>query len=220
MRAKFLIAAIALFVGLAGTAYAGLFSDSWRYKMTVEVETPEGLRTGSAVREVTVHKGLKLTPEMTTDVSVRGEAVVVDLGKRGILFMLVDGDYGANILFKFFPGNEKKGKVALTPEQYPNFVRFGDLSDPKTIENIRRPEELNKFKTSDPRRPVMSFESAFGSGVEIKQVTIEITSDPVTWGIEKYLPWVLKISGGNLGGGRFSGPEWYERLDKWEFKRE
>jgi hypothetical protein len=43
---------------LVGFAYAAseLSSDnktySWRYKMTVEVETPEGIKTGSAVRQM------------------------------------------------------------------------------------------------------------------------------------------------------------------------
>jgi hypothetical protein len=30
-------------------------SGTWRYKMTVEVETPEGIKSGLAVREVTIH---------------------------------------------------------------------------------------------------------------------------------------------------------------------
>ena len=207
-----------LLATLTVAALAGVFEDSWRYRMTVVVETPEGIKTGSAVREVTRQKGIHLTPEMMPHVEVKGEAVVIDLGKHGVLFMLIDGDYGADILFKMFPGKDKKGQITLTQEEYPNFVRFRDLSDPKTVENVRRTEEQDKFKNSDPRRPVIDFQNAFGSGVSIKEVTIEITSDSVTWRIENYLPWLKNIYG-YLSGKHISGPEWYERLDSGDFQR-
>jgi hypothetical protein len=219
MKKGFYIVA-ALLVLAAGAAYAGVFSDSWRYKMTVTVETPEGIKIGSAVREVTVKRGIALTPQMTADIEVKGEAVAIDLEKRGVLFMISNGDYAGNILFKMFPGKDKKGKVVLPPELYAPFVRFRDLGDPKTIENIRASNEMEDAKKQHPRRPLIAFEDAFGMGVSVKEVTMEITSEPITWGIEKYLPWVLTVGSGNLGGGKFSGPEWYEQLNKWDFKKE
>jgi hypothetical protein len=203
-------------------ARAGLFSDSWRYKMTVEVETPEGLKTGSAVREVTVHHGLKLTPEMLPQVDLKGEAVVVDLGKRGILFVLNSGDYGTDILFKMFPGNDKQGKVTITPNLYPNFAKFLDVNKPTSVENVRAENDqiIDQLRKYDPYRRMVSFEDAFGAGVKLKTVTIEITSEPITWGIEKYLPWIPTIGGGTLSGKQFNtGHEWYDYLSKWDFQR-
>ena len=50
---KYGLMAIALIL-TAGTAFAmsDLYvSGTWRYRITVEVETPEGLKSGSAVRE-------------------------------------------------------------------------------------------------------------------------------------------------------------------------
>ena len=35
---------------VAAVAMSGKNNNTWRYKMIVEVETPEGLKTGSAVR--------------------------------------------------------------------------------------------------------------------------------------------------------------------------
>ncbi len=221
MRKRAVLIGVLLVLGLAGAAIAfGVGSDSWRYKMTVVVETPEGLKTGSAVREVTVHGGLKLTPEMLPLIEVKGEAVVVDLGKRGVLFMLVNGDYGADILFKLFSGKHKAGKVTLTPDQYPNFARFRNLNDPKTIENVRATgdKRTDKIRKADPRRPIVDFKDAFGEGVSLKDVTIEITSEPVTWGVQKYLPWLKDIYG-YISGKPISGQEWYERVDSGDFQR-
>lgn len=61
-----------------------------RYRLTLAVNTPEGIKTGSGVIEVTYAKAVRLlgsSAEITT--GVKGEAVVVDLGKRGILFALL-----------------------------------------------------------------------------------------------------------------------------------
>jgi hypothetical protein len=220
-------------------ARAGLFSDSWRYKMTVEVETPEGLKTGSAVREVTTTRlGGLINPQMgSVKVQVQGEAVAVDLGKRGILFALMDSDGSYHAVYDAFPAPPQfnKGtvskyykslgnaKATLKVLQYPTFVFFRDQNDPKTIQNVRVPNDprTDAIRKEDPYRPIVDIERAFGKGVAIKDVTLEITKEPVTWGIEKYLPWVLTVGGGTLSGKRIDiGPEWYDSLNVWEFKRE
>ena len=55
---------------------------TYRYRMTVEVETPEGLKTGSSVIEVSTDVASEYTiptPGKVTN-RVRGEAAAVDLG--------------------------------------------------------------------------------------------------------------------------------------------
>lgn len=122
---------------------------TWRYKITVEVETPEGIKTGSAVRQVTVTLGYLPSPESTADKDSKGEAVVVDLGKRGVLFSLTSfSDYYT--VFRAFPfsqgGTTKEGieyyshlkdvKATLKPENYPMLVTFKNLNDPKSVVNV------------------------------------------------------------------------------------
>ncbi len=205
----------------------------WRYKLTVTVETPEGLKTGSAVREVRVLNGIKLLPEMSPSIDFIGEAVVIDLGKRGLLFLLTHGDYAKTIVFDVFPFDEpltakgikhysklKNAKATLTTGQYPYFARFRDINNPVTIENVRFPADMESFQEKHPGIPVVSFEEAFGAGVAIKSVVLETTDEPVTFGIEKYLPWLKTIGGKNLGGGNHSGSKWYENLGMYEFKKE
>ena len=78
---------------LAGAAAAvlggcGGSSASYRFRMTVEVETPQGLKTGSSVMEVRLTRGMAIGDSSGVGSSVRGEAVVVDL-PDGPLFVLL-----------------------------------------------------------------------------------------------------------------------------------
>jgi len=217
-----------------------------RYRMTVTVETPEGIKSGSAVREVEIVSGPKILPEASAiSTSVRGEAVMVDLGARGMLFALMRGngqlgvDYGHTIIRDVFPvpdsiyglrgsvrqsvryygqlGHEKQ-KRTLGTEQYPMMVRFRDLNEPKTIEDVyARP------RTITPENRVLAkrdpFEVAFGEGVKLKDITIEITDDPVTTAIVRVLPWLSTLRGyldGQFAGG---GPELSNILDTSAFWR-
>jgi len=180
-------------------------SATWRYRTTVQVETPEGIKTGSSVREVLVKSAPKLLPEAGGVVKVIGEAVVVDLGKRGVLFALMknkkfSSDYGYKILFdalklqgprspegiRRYQHLEKK-RIILQEEQYPLLVRFLDLNNQRSV------------------RSVGSFENAFGEGVRLKEISIEITNDAVTWKIKKWLPWLSTLKG--LAGYFGSPPE-------------
>lgn len=201
---------LALFFILAGasvTACAVTYdSATWRYRMTVEVDTPEGIKTGSAVREIHAFREPKVFSEQTSGHAgvAKGEAVVVDLGKRGVLFALLRGgrsgqDYGYQIVFDAFPYRENAvlssrgidyyshlvaGPVTLTPEQYPMFVRFHDLQDPKTVEVLSVPNSAH----AQEKAATKNVEDALGSGVQIRSVTIQMTDDPVTTEVKKYMP--------------------------------
>tara|TARA_A200000113_G_C8801581_1_gene334295 strand:- start:385 stop:666 length:282 start_codon:yes stop_codon:yes gene_type:complete len=74
---------------LAGLAYtASALSDNnkrynWRYKMTVEIDTPEGVKSGSAVRQMGDNYKVTFPVEATNYGEVLGEAVVVDISFDG-----------------------------------------------------------------------------------------------------------------------------------------
>src|SRR5689334_19573264 len=65
-----------------------------RYRVTVTVETPEGIKTGSAVREASMYHETSILPDQggTFYNIAKGQAVAVDLGKRGVLFVLLGGE--------------------------------------------------------------------------------------------------------------------------------
>jgi hypothetical protein len=172
---------------------------SWRYKMIVRVETPEGLKTGSTVRQVNVVKSVyeaKMVPKgketkkhYSFSEKVSGEAVVVDLGQRGVVFSLIDYDAYADALYAFNAKHEEVtnlpiGKKAELKTNLPRFVTFEDFSDPKSVKLV-----YMKEKYAGDERKTDRFEEIFGEGVKLKSISIEITDEPMTWGVvDKYLP--------------------------------
>jgi hypothetical protein len=73
-----------------------------------------------------------------------------------------------------------------TMDHTPYFVRLKDMADPQSVVEVD-PENLAK---------------AFGPGVKLKDIFIEITNEPVTIGLEKRLPWLVKLRGKTLDGKR------------------
>src|SRR5690348_1790200 len=66
---------------------------TYRYKLTVVVDTPEGPRTGCAVREVTAYSEPHFLPQAGgTSVKASGEAVIVDLPNGKMLVVLLATD--------------------------------------------------------------------------------------------------------------------------------
>jgi hypothetical protein len=182
---------------------------SWRYRITVEVDTPEGTKTGSSVREVSIQLVPQLTPEMKPTTHLSGEAVVVDLGNRGVVFALLKGykvgsDHAKFLPFYIFPfggdpvskeglkyySNLKAGSKEIDPEWYPIFVHFLNPKDPKSIQSLiemdRCPNQIPASETLCVKKD--HFEDAFGAGVKVKSVKIEMTDLPVTSYVGKYLP--------------------------------
>ncbi len=208
-------------------------SGTWRYKITVNVETPEGMKTGYAVREMSNSRSkyeLDL-PQVTHPADVKGEAVVVDLGKRGKLFALMSGyaygpDHANTILYKVFPsgsgGNSaagirfyrdlKAGPKALTPGQYPTLVMFKDMNDPKTITLVMDIEkDISKgWVQAEYHVKADRFEELFGKGVKLKDITMEMTDEPVTWGIRNVRP---------AYGPETGFMEWYKKLPYGDSRR-
>lgn len=178
---------------------------TYRYRLTVEVDTPAGLRTGSSVIEVDTQVAGKYSIPVPGRVTnrVRGEAVSVDLGEGRVLFALLrseaDTDWAGRVMYRLSP--QYTGENALRDahrnmlrhrsektvpryfsrrdrmEQrlaYPMLVTFGDLDDPTSVERVD-PDDLA---------------STFGDGFSLERITVQITADPVTSGIEERLGWM------------------------------
>ena len=173
----------------------------YRYKLTVEVETPEGIRSGNAVRQVSWTGGRRLTSELNTATMMhKGEAVIVDLPNGETLFALMSPDGQETPMLAFgsatqtrFSDRSVKVMVPFAPKEAkygesgtPRFVRFRDINDPKTIEKV----DLANLAVS------------FGEGYRLKRITAQIVEEPVTELVATKLPWLeayrkqrLRLSG-------------------------
>ncbi|MGY8972388.1 MAG: hypothetical protein ACKVGV_01980 [Sphingomonadales bacterium] len=189
----------------------------YRYRLTVEVETPEGLKTGSSVIEVKqrlVRAGSS-PANMAVERRVRGEAVAVDLPGGRALFALLRSDnnvdWASYVMQTLAPHSESEtfaqqldnmllleGEIVLPRtfppvghleerSAYPMLVTFGDLDDPTSVEEVD-PDDLA---------------ATFGEDVSLKRITVQVTDDPVTSGIERRLGWLGNIREMNLSNEDF-----------------
>jgi hypothetical protein len=166
---------------------------SYRYEITLEIDTPAGVRTGSSVVEISGRREPKLLPDMVgASLTFHGEAAAVDLPSGGTIFALLAGENGAGgptaIALNLLTPAERAsvpeleagkvlGKVDRTAElpraAYPLLVTFHDPTDPNSIEGV------------DPDSEVQ-----FGRGGRLRRITISTTHKPFTDAIEKRLPWL------------------------------
>lgn len=175
---------------------------TYRFRMTVEVETPDGIKSGSGVYQVNVAQRLQVTPESKVrKVTLTGESVPVEIAPGQTLFTLLKTNSAHSSLFLMSLRNLQPncrqtygspeectvdalvsrladagpGKpMIVKPEDYPMLVTFGDLNDPTSVDRVD-PDDLA---------------ASFGEGVELKRITVQLTDDPVTTGIEQRLGWL------------------------------
>jgi hypothetical protein len=191
-RHKILTGLLIAIVAIIGWWKYEFPSATWRYKMTVTVETPEGIKTGSAVREVHVRTEPKILPEQSPiHYSVKGEAVTVDLGNNRYLFYTMATDHAFLVLscaygvdmysfeaIKYY-SELKANRVSLLDKKClaSSFVTFKDIKDPETVIKV------------DPN----NLSEPLGVGVNLKDITIEMTDEQVTWDVGKYLDWLDRL---------------------------
>ncbi|MGM0421471.1 MAG: hypothetical protein ACQEQL_00070 [Pseudomonadota bacterium] len=215
-----------------GCSFIGGANGGYHYKVIVEVETPEGMVTGSAIRAVSFKDGLRL-PESGPSIRSQGEAVVVDLGDRGILFALTSFDNYRSVFAAFPgpPGLTPEGidyyeslvgqRASLPVEYYPKFVSFEDLTEPLSVFQIALNQKQSVKLKALGRKKVGTMEEAFGTGVSVHNVSIEITDEQVTQKIESLLPWLKEIGGRYLDGeSTGGGPDLFNILHSGNFKNE
>ena len=158
---------------------------NWRQKVTVTVATPAGERVGETVLAGRLRRaGGPLPPEARgAFLSVRGEAVVVEVAPGRYLFALLHGMPTAFPVF--FPGKAPVKMASrldglreireVPPELYPLMVTFDDMADPKSVRRV------------DPA----NLAASFGPGVALTSMTMGITDEDVTEGrVEAVLGWV------------------------------
>ena len=172
-----------------------IIPSTWTYRITVEIETPEGIKSGSAVREVRAWNNLAkyINPDVRyITYRVIGEAVVIDLGEKGILFDLNHWDSNSTISNVFpRPKNSQLG-VAEYYRQLEVGTRAVQTGGKSFVwlDGFENETVLQRLDSAD-------FDKMLGDGFKFKQTTIEITDEAVTWSIS---PLLAKINSGGRWG--------------------
>ena len=170
-----------------------------KYRLTVEVETPEGLKSAKGVMAVHPDRGYSRSGHTTT----KGDAVLVDLGGgKNLVALLAHRDNtvdldgmnyvalraykaaGQNVSFNEM--TRMTGAVPVTGALIPILVSFTDLSNPATARTV----------------PPDNLAAVLGQGFRLHRMTAEVVpngiwpldfggrlGEPVTRGIEAKLPW-------------------------------
>ncbi|MEO5772509.1 MAG: hypothetical protein ABIQ32_00135 [Sphingomicrobium sp.] len=195
MRPLFCV--LAVVAGVLGLASCGFTSgETYRYRITVEVDTPQGVRSGSSVWETRSWEGSGI-PDRGIRSRNRGEAVAVDLPGGTLFALLRAQDMNVNYVDGLVPGHldahpqpgaevvrdwkerqrlivKTRPAFELSPDEYPLLVRFRDINNPASVEKVT-PGDL---------------EASFGPGVRLKRIMVAVTDDGVTTGIATRLPWL------------------------------
>lgn len=182
---------------------------SGRFKIVVEVTTPEGLKTGAGVVE---HRLLKPSWDFTRFTGkIFGDAIPIDLGGRGKLFFTlaeagyvwsgkIDDRWGVPYLgmekeyqkLGLLPPSEKMKTCWWLDKLLCRFEAVSRMRKPVPLTtwplfvrflDLSKPETIEAI---DPKK----LAAAFGEGVEFRSVTIVPTDDPVTRGTLGDLTWL------------------------------
>jgi hypothetical protein len=182
-------------VVLIGVCLAGCGkSESYRYKLTLAVNTPDGIKRGSSVVEVQFWD--VSIPARGTMHKLRGQALYLDLGSgaRPLIALLTSQlhpKYGNDLRWSrdAGPGGKllsdgpilpdmrdyvaqlarARGPHKITPSDLADLVTFADVNDPATVIEV------------DPN----NIETTLGAGVSWNEITLEGTDEPVTTALRR-----------------------------------
>jgi len=172
-----------------------------KYRLTVEVETPEGRKSASGVMAVHPDRSYSRGGQTRT----AGDAVFVDLGGgKNLVALLAHIDNkleldGMNYValraytaaggkrVSFNEMSRLSGAVPVNDALIPVLVTFGDPANPATARNV----------------PPLDAEAILGKGYRLQGITAEVVpngywpldfggvlGEPVTRGIQTKLPWL------------------------------
>lgn len=199
------VAAALFAAGLVGWRLVGFRSWEWHQQLVLEVETPRGIVSGGSVVAVKAGTAPKWLPGEGAGgmgSQTEGEASFLEIAPGRYLFALLGGETD-RALTTFFPEPapntfERASRLQtmretreVSRDRYPLLVTFADIGDPRSVKKV------------DPDNLAV----AFGPGVTLKRITLEITDEGVTLGkVEKVLEWLTWPREKFLAAGSGSNP--------------
>jgi hypothetical protein len=195
------VGAIALVLVLLCVVYALYPTGTHRYRLTVEVDTPNGVRSGASVIEVQRSDSgwVPMRPGPRYSFQLHGDAVFIDLGAgRNVIALLAHGpradkvDQMISLAIEAY-GYQRwdqdawegrapmEGRVELRPPLVPTLIAFSDLNDPATAQivyatQIVEDRDEHGALRRSPQVVVDRFSETFGPDVHFKGAWVEKVS--------------------------------------------
>lgn len=188
-------------VGIVGGDQIRLNRPDHKYRLTIEIETPQGLKSASHV--IAVHPNRSYAGTGSAGTRIKGDALAVDVGNgKGIVVLLAHGGQpldleainyldlrALNVLGQRIQFRELKSLTASAPVtegRTPVILAFADMANPASARAVE-PDQ---------------FESVVGAGVRLRGMKVETLppgwwpidfggalGQPVTRDIDVTLPW-------------------------------
>ncbi len=187
---------------------------SYRFRITIAVESPQGVISGASVLETsTVYQPSLLGATGGRFPSLHGDAIFVDLGQgRHLIGLLAHGPRGEGVdgvmmlpvsAFGLRSSGVGRGQnfhemAAALPAGSNRQLRGADIPTLVTFANLADPASAKVVEPTD-----VGFASAFGPGFRLARVTLEmvpagvwpfnlvgLSGTPVTRGIEGKVPFL------------------------------
>jgi hypothetical protein len=199
---------VVLFIGFWKLNYHDLHV---RYRLTVEVQDGDQIKTGSSVIDAAyrIDPGWIWEGPHDYDPDIVGYAPTVDLGKEGMLFLTFEKTRTSfyeregykQIPFGFgvigclpFAAYDKSGLRNNPTEVKASLDELLRQSGPRDVPFAMLPKFARFLDINDPLTlaPVAleDFATKIGSGVQLKRVVLQLTRDPVTPAPEVWPQWL------------------------------
>jgi hypothetical protein len=142
-------------------------------KITAQVDTPKGLRTGSSVIAFVTKPIPKWLPgSIGSSSQVIGESPVVDLGAGKRLFVLLNDEHFAHDVRELLDARQRNADNSVKSDSSPTLVTFADPSDALSIIKV----------------PPNSLAAVFGSGYSLRRILAEPVDEAANFGVLEKIP--------------------------------
>ena len=180
-----------------------------KYRLTVDVETPAGLKSASSILSVRPNRSYGGTGSGSSMPQAKGDAIFVELGEgRNLVVLLAYGEDGSNFDDPSFLPTRLLGAKdrRISFRDVKNFAGAPAVHVPEAL----RPVLVSFADRGDPRsaRRVNDLDASLGKGYRLRGLSLDVIANgfwpvdfggalgqPVTRAIEAKLPWLNNPGG-------------------------
>ncbi|HEY1748499.1 MAG TPA: hypothetical protein VGG11_17255 [Xanthobacteraceae bacterium] len=207
---------VGLVVLAVGYVLLGFYNIHVRYRLTVEVQDGDQIKTGSSVIDAsyTIEPDYISWSGPDTYVRIEGYAPTVDLGEKGLLFLtFADSRTGLapaerrKLVFCLFTdigclpfvAYDKPGTTVVNrpfSERKAELTELLRQGGPRDVPFVLLPKMAQFQDANDPNKlvpvPPDDLTASFGPGVRLKRVILQLTDDPVTPRPQTWPQWLTE----------------------------